>query len=237
MADRQVKGRGRAGNAWTSPDGCLMFSYSQELGLDGRLIPFVQYVVCLAVTEAVARVTGERLGGNSEVGLRIKWPNDIYNQEGSLKVGGILCQSTYREGHFQLVAGLGLNLDNEQPTTCINRLLEEEAGRLGLTPPRPVGREELLAALLQDLEDMTGVLLAQGFGPLRDLYLSRWLHSGQAVQAEAEEPGVGVVHMTIEGIAPSGFLLGRDARGQGFELHPDGNSFDFMRGLIRKKVV
>lgn len=131
VADVQTKGRGRAGNQWTSPPGCLMFSLATRLEVDGRKIPFVQYVICLAVTEAVLRLTRERLEGAGEVLLSIKWPNDLYSADG-LKVGGILCQSTFREGRFFLVAGVGLNVDNRNPTTCINQLMEQAAEEAGV---------------------------------------------------------------------------------------------------------
>ena len=36
-----------------------------------------------------------------QVDVRIKWPNDLYGA--GLKLGGVLCQSTYREGCFQVL--------------------------------------------------------------------------------------------------------------------------------------
>lgn len=37
---------------WESPRGCLMFSFTIQME-DGRVVPLVQYVVCLAMTEAI----------------------------------------------------------------------------------------------------------------------------------------------------------------------------------------
>lgn len=54
--------------------------------------------------------------------VRIKWPNDIYSN--GMKIGGVLCYSTYRAKEFQVVIGVGLNLDNSQPTTCVNDILQ-----------------------------------------------------------------------------------------------------------------
>jgi biotin--protein ligase len=72
--------------------------------------------------------------------VRIKWPNDIYT--GSLKIGGILCQSAYRNQEFQVVIGVGLNVSNRQPTTCVDALIEEQYSRLGLAgAPLPVQPE------------------------------------------------------------------------------------------------
>lgn len=49
-----VHGRyeGRSKNVWESPKGCLLFSYTMQME-DGRVVPFVQYVVSLAMTEAI----------------------------------------------------------------------------------------------------------------------------------------------------------------------------------------
>jgi biotin--protein ligase len=76
-------------------------------------------------------------GGSLDV--RIKWPNDLYS--GPLKLGGVLCHSSYRGKQFYVIMGVGLNLANRQPTTCVDALVESEAQRLGLPPPPPVTRE------------------------------------------------------------------------------------------------
>uniref|UniRef100_A0A1D1XW64 Biotin--protein ligase n=1 Tax=Anthurium amnicola TaxID=1678845 RepID=A0A1D1XW64_9ARAE len=91
VADIQAKGRGRSKNVWESPPGCLMFSFTLQME-DGRAVPLVQYVVSLAVTEAIKDVC--RAKDLPFLGVKIKWPNDLYLN--GLKVGGILCTSTYR---------------------------------------------------------------------------------------------------------------------------------------------
>ncbi|MCH93884.1 biotin-protein ligase-like, partial [Trifolium medium] len=42
----------RSKNVWESPLGCLMFSFTLQME-DGRVVPLVQYVVSLAITEAI----------------------------------------------------------------------------------------------------------------------------------------------------------------------------------------
>lgn len=46
---------GRSKNVWESPRGCLMFSFTMQME-DGRVVPLVQYVVSLAITEAIKDV-------------------------------------------------------------------------------------------------------------------------------------------------------------------------------------
>ena len=73
-ADVQTKGRGRGGNKWVSPRGCLMFSMKHTV-TSGSQLPFVQYVISLAIVKAVRRLAAVDVSG-----IKIKWPNDIYLQ-------------------------------------------------------------------------------------------------------------------------------------------------------------
>jgi len=49
-------------------------------------------------------VPGFRCGTGRAVDVRIKWPNDLYS--GGLKIGGVLCASTYSSGAFDVVVGM-----------------------------------------------------------------------------------------------------------------------------------
>lgn len=51
---------GRSSNVWESPKGCLLFSFSIQME-DGRVVPHIQYVVCLAMTEAIKAVCLEKV--------------------------------------------------------------------------------------------------------------------------------------------------------------------------------
>lgn len=61
-----------------------------------------------------------------------------------MKIGGILCHSTYRSEEFQVVVGVGLNLDNSQPTTCVNNILRQQHTELQQQDSlQPIAREVL----------------------------------------------------------------------------------------------
>ncbi|BDA42446.1 Biotin-protein ligase [Coccomyxa sp. Obi] len=235
VADRQIKGKGRGQNTWESPEGCLMFSTSVHLSIQGQSLPFVQYVVSLAIVQAVQEEAKKRLKDNV-VDVRIKWPNDIYGQK--LKLGGILCQSAYRNQQFHVVIGIGLNLSNRQPTTCIDALIEQKHRELNLEgSAQPVKREVLLAGILNRLEELLDVLLSSGFEPLQKPYLDAWLHTSQKVILEENQGGnMQQVPLTIQGLTSNGYLKAHDELGEQYELHPDGNSLDFFKGLMRKKA-
>lgn len=68
---------GRSKNVWESPKGCLLFSFTIHME-DGRVVPLVQYVVSLAMTEAIKDVCDRNVSVfytllclNFEIGLNI----------------------------------------------------------------------------------------------------------------------------------------------------------------------
>lgn len=243
VSDRQVGGRGRSGNVWDSPDGCLMFSIGYKLSISGARLPFIQYLVTLAVVEASQAAASESLGlrnGSNPLNIRIKWPNDVY--VGSLKLGGILCNTCYRDHQFHLTIGIGINVSNSTPTTCLNDLVLDHVGKFHnremssdvVSSPPPIRRERLLAGILNLLERMLNILVEEGFEPFQHQYYSYWLHSQQKVVVQDESTGP--IEVTIIGLSQSGYLLAEDDEGHRHELHPDGNSLDFFKGLIRRKL-
>ncbi|XP_042041052.1 biotin--protein ligase 2-like [Salvia splendens] len=230
VADVQLKGRGRSKNVWESPKGCLLFSFTIQME-DGRVVPLVQYVVSLAMTEAVNDVC--RRNGMPSLDVRIKWPNDLYLD--GLKVGGVLCTSTYKSKKFNISAGIGLNIDNQKPTTCLNAALQ----RLGYAANQ-LQREDIISAFFNKFEVFHDIFLSQGFQALENLYYKTWLHSEQRVivqEKNESEDQVSENVLTIQGLTPSGYLLAGTDDGQICELHPDGNSFDFFQGLVRRKLA
>jgi len=82
---------------------------------EAKNLPFIQYVICLAVIEAISREASSVLLENGITSgfienLKIKWPNDIYYK--NIKIGGILCHSSYSDGVYHVTNGIGLNLNN-----------------------------------------------------------------------------------------------------------------------------
>jgi len=229
-ATTQVQGKGRGENKWTSPLGALMFSFKCSLKLAERL-PFLQYLVSLAVIETVK-------SKDKDLDVWIKWPNDIYTSKG-VKIGGVLCQSSYRNDtrDFDICVGIGLNVSNKEPTTCLNDIASSRSSSSdeGKTEkPEVFSREWVLATFLNTFEFYVNEFEKKGFSPFQKLYLSRWLHSGQTVILGDQNQKV-----VIQGLMDNGYLRATDATETGieYELHPDGNSFDFLKGLVISKVL
>ncbi|KAK4274052.1 hypothetical protein QN277_017343 [Acacia crassicarpa] len=227
VADVQTKGRGRSKNVWESPLGCLLFSFTLQME-DGRVVPLLQYVVSLAITEAIKDIC-DKIGLPS-VDVKIKWPNDLYLN--GLKVGGILCTSTYRSKKFNVSAGIGINVNNEKPTTCLDMALREFSMKA-----YQFKREDVLAAFFNKFENFFDLFMNQGFQTLEPLYYKTWLHSGQRVIVQEKNEDKVIEHVvTIQGLTSSGYLLAVGDDNQMCELHPDGNSFDFFKGLVKRKL-
>ncbi|GFR40290.1 hypothetical protein Agub_g471 [Astrephomene gubernaculifera] len=267
VADRQTSGKGRGGNVWTSPPGCLMFSALRRLRVPSPAsAPFINYLVCIAVTRGVRRAL--QGCGLPAVPLRIKWPNDIYAE--GVKVGGALIHTTWQGAGFNVITGIGLNVNNRSPTTCLDELVERvlwgAAAKQEQEQQQPQGqpvvrvhREAVLAGILGALEEVYDTFEQSGFSPLESEYLAAWLHSGQVLDFDDSEPTMATstaaaaaaatapanggsgsratTRLTIRGLSSSGFLLAEDYAGVRYELTPDGNSLDMMQGLIRRKVV
>ncbi|KAK6132379.1 hypothetical protein DH2020_033870 [Rehmannia glutinosa] len=196
---------------------------------DGRIVPLVQYVVSLAMTEAINdgnvrskdgdKVAFAFFSGMPSLDVRIKWPNDLYLD--GLKVGGILCTSTYKSKKFNVSAGIGLNVNNQKPTICLNAVLQ----RLGVCCCQ-VQREEIIAAFFNKFECFYDIFITQGFQALEELYYKTWLHSGQRVilqEKNEDQDQISEHVVTIKGLTTSGYLLAATEDGQTCELHPDGN--------------
>ncbi|BGP15612.1 hypothetical protein JCM10213_004132 [Rhodosporidiobolus nylandii] len=252
LASHQVAGRGRGGNSWISPAGCLQFSLLARLdNAQASKIVFIQYLFGLAVVEAIRGVPGyERLG------VCLKWPNDIYADVGEgegmeryKKIGGILVNSSFSDGAFNLVIGCGINTSNPRPTTSVNELVDLHNRRTGssLTPFRP---EQLLAVILAKFDTMWEPFLREGFSPFLDRYLTRWIHSDQLVTLETTSQLVRITSITADHgllrtvpvqVDRSGREIFTGLSGAGqvqhIDLQPDGNRFDLMKGLIYARTT
>lgn len=246
-ANTQIAGRGRGSNVWVSPPGSLMYStvlrHSVALSQSAPVI-FIQYLAPLATVMGVHAYDA----GYSKLPVRLKWPNDIYaldpataafkegnskNPSDFAKIGGVLVNSSYQGAEYTLVAGVGVNVANAAPTTSLDALARAH----GLPPFRA---ERLLASILVKFEEMYRKFCREGWSEeIERIYYGYWLHEGQVVTLEQE----GGVRARIKGITRDWGLLvaeelGWEDRGTGkvWQLQSDSNSFDFFKGLLKKKL-
>jgi BirA family biotin operon repressor/biotin-[acetyl-CoA-carboxylase] ligase len=156
IAEHQTRGRGRLDRGWASPPGeNLLFSLLLRPNLSPRETFSLIMLTSVSLCRAVQAETGLEAG--------IKWPNDIYLN--GKKLAGILAEfaaDSDRVNH--VVIGLGVNVNwapdrlppGSQPATS----LQWEAGR-------KISRVELLAAFLNQAEELYGEAQRQGYRTVR----------------------------------------------------------------------
>ncbi|XP_068919048.1 biotin--protein ligase isoform X1 [Petaurus breviceps papuanus] len=227
IAARQTQGKGRGGNVWLSPLGCSLSTLHICIPLHsnlGQRIPYVQHLMSLAVVEAVRSIPEYQ-----DINLRVKWPNDIYYSD-QMKLGGVLVNSTLVGTTFYILIGCGLNVNNSNPTICINDLIVEynKKHNKNLNLFRV---DYLIARTITVLERLIDAFQDKGPNAVLPLYYKYWVHSGQQVRLGSDEgPMVWIV-----GVDDSGFLQVHQEGGDVVTVHPDGNSFDMLRNLIIPK--
>lgn len=137
----------------------------QLISLDaGDQIQFVQYVAGLAVVSALQEIFTDTFGipaSPESFPVRLKWPNDVYVQTGDrglLKIGGVLVTAVHQGSELSACVGLGLNVSNAQPTTCVHSILADIVQSTPI-PKLQTGasRERILATFLNHLEDLIQV--------------------------------------------------------------------------------
>ncbi|ETN47251.1 biotin-[acetyl-CoA-carboxylase] ligase [Cyphellophora europaea CBS 101466] len=242
----QVAGRGRGSNVWVSPAGQLIFSTvirHPMAQMQTAPVVFVQYLAAMAIVRGIKTYEGNLY---RDMPVKLKWPNDIYalepgkedtiGRENYVKIGGILVNSHYNAKEYIAVCGCGINTANAAPTTSLNQLVPH-LKRKNLPP---FALEKLLARILTVFDELYSTFLQTGFdGFMEELYYKDWLHMDQIVTLEAESGQ----RARVKGVTRDyGLLIAEELgwedrpTGKRFELQSDANSFDFFKGLVKRKT-
>ncbi|WP_183436675.1 biotin--[acetyl-CoA-carboxylase] ligase [Methylobacterium sp. R2-1] len=120
----QEAGRGRRGNAWTSPEGNLAASLLMPVaGVAPEMVATLGFVAGVALVDALRDACGPAQSpqvepGNaalpqgiaaSQAAIHLKWPNDVLAD--GQKLAGILLEAeTLPGGRRAVVAGFGVNV-------------------------------------------------------------------------------------------------------------------------------
>lgn len=195
LAEKQTGGRGRLGRRWLAPPGTSILM-SIVLRPPIEKLTALNMVAALAVARAIEQATG--------LEARIKWPNDVLID--SRKVCGILLETDIaRDKVNWVIVGIGLNVNldvaalPEMPTPPTS---------LSTALGRKVDKEELLRALLLQLDKLYQALLAGQ--PVRQLWLERLDTLGKEVTVTI---GDTVERGVAESVDDQGSLLLRRADG------------------------
>jgi BirA family biotin operon repressor/biotin-[acetyl-CoA-carboxylase] ligase len=205
-AEHQTAGRGRAGRSWQTPPGAaLAVSILLEPRVPPTALGWVPLLTGLAVVRALAR---------SDVGARVKWPNDVLLPDAApidgfgafRKVAGVLAEvvPVAGAGAPRVVVGVGLNVDQQVdelpvPTATSLRLAGRDVDRTVLL----VALVEESLALMAALEDAGGDAAGAGIAAQ---YSAASATLGTRVRAELAGGSDAVVGEAV-GITGDGALV------------------------------
>uniref|UniRef100_A0A1I8QBH0 BPL/LPL catalytic domain-containing protein n=1 Tax=Stomoxys calcitrans TaxID=35570 RepID=A0A1I8QBH0_STOCA len=226
---QQTDGVGRSNNQWLSPLGCVMYSIQLHVSLNsplGKRLPLLQHVIGAAMVHT--------LKGHDQykvLNIGLKWPNDAY-ANGVTKIGGLMVRTTLNGTNAIVNIGCGINLDNSKPTICVNDMIREynHANQKNL----PLLKyEQFIAMMFNEIEQLVELIQNGDFDKFYKIYYDLWLHSDQSISI-CDKDG-STKDVKILGIDEYGFLQVKLANGLTEIVHPDGNSFDILKGLIVPK--
>lgn len=202
----QGSGRGRNNRSWSSPPRAGVY-----LTLSRCVTGTISFSAPLAAAVGARRAVLGILGDL----VKIKWPNDlVVERDGAMrKLAGILVEGSSRgvtgssssslEG--ELNVGIGMNLRKCDEFTAAGGVALDEL------LPFTVGYETVAAGLVKHIIDVVDRTLTEGFGPLREEWMSAAALLGRRctlkqpdgeVHAEGELLGVdddGAVLLRVDG--------------------------------------
>ncbi|MFD3273469.1 biotin--[acetyl-CoA-carboxylase] ligase [Paenibacillus dendritiformis] len=200
LAEEQTGGRGRQGHVWHSPAGKGVW---MSIILRPRIpLPYTPHLTLLgavAMFRAMKKLTSAPLG--------IKWPNDILTD--GKKVAGILLESAAEDERLlYVIAGIGIsvNLDSAD----FPEELQERATSLKIVTGQEVDRASLVAACLQELEQLYRLYEEEGFAPIRTLWEAQSITLGRQMTIDTPQ---GPLQGVAVGLDQSGALLLKDKTG------------------------
>lgn len=171
LAEAQVSGRGRLARGWFSPFAKgIWLSIVLRPPFHPQEAPKCTMMAAVAVNKAIKRIAGVESG--------IKWPNDILFQ--GKKIVGILTEmSAEMDAINHVVLGMGINVNIEQQD--FPEELAAIATSVAVAAGHPVFRLELLAAILEELEEVYRQAVEEGFADIFRQWRSHSVTLGQSV--------------------------------------------------------
>lgn len=164
--------------------------------------------------------------------IRLKWPNDMYAY-GNTKIGGLVVNTELNAGLAICNVGVGFNLNNSIPTTCVNDMIKAYNIKNNTKLPY-LDYECFFANVFNEIEELLYVVQTHSdFDYLYDLYYKLWLHSDAEIVIIDADGNKKLA--TIIGIDDFGYLSVKQPNKEPESVHPDGNTFDILRGLISAK--
>ncbi|MEI9600656.1 bifunctional biotin--[acetyl-CoA-carboxylase] ligase/biotin operon repressor BirA [Moellerella wisconsensis] len=161
IAEYQSAGRGRRGRQWVSPFGCNLY-----LSMYWRLDQGPAAAIGLSLVVGI--ILAETLNELGHVGVRVKWPNDLYLND--KKLAGILVELTGKTGDAaHIIIGVGLNIGMDKINLADKESINQQWASLNETNIS-INRNELAAKIIKSLREALFQFEKEGMTP----FIERW---------------------------------------------------------------
>jgi BirA family biotin operon repressor/biotin-[acetyl-CoA-carboxylase] ligase len=196
LSEIQQAGRGRRGRPWVTPFGAgIALSVAWTFTEGARALQALSLAVGVAVSRALLRV--------GALGVKLKWPNDIWFED--RKIGGVLIElRAEASGPAHVVIGLGLNVTlpaaAQREMEAAGMRVAAVADACSVAPSRNL----VAAAILDELLSMLTQFEREGFAAFREAWTALDALNGRPARvllADAALSG------TARGVDQEGALL------------------------------
>jgi len=201
IAERQTAGRGRRGRTWFSSPGNGIYA---TLVLRPAMPPMGAPRITLVTAVAIA----EALLSQVDIGVRIKWPNDILVK--GKKLAGILTEiSTEMDAINYIIVGLGLNVNT--PIENFPEEIKDRATSIYAETGERFSRIKLFRACLEQFEKYYELFKADGFPSI----MERWKQLSGIVGQKIVVDVIGQEYLgKVVDIDADGVLILKDDQGR-----------------------
>jgi BirA family transcriptional regulator, biotin operon repressor / biotin---[acetyl-CoA-carboxylase] ligase len=205
IAEKQNAGKGRLQRVWHSPAGKNIYtSIILRPKIESARAPQISILAGVAVAETLDSYCPDR--------IKLKWPNDVLID--GKKVCGILSQAKIAANELDfIVLGIGINVNisySQFPMEICNL-----ATSLTIKTGREISRQELIISLYENLGKWYNHLMQDGFGRIKEKWLSMSSMIGETVQVMFQEE---VVSGTAIGLDEDGSLILMTARNKEYKV-------------------
>ena len=166
-AEEQTAGYGRLGRSWHSGRGGLWFSIILKPNCSPSNAPQIPLLIAIALCRSIEKLPS--------IKAKIKWPNDVFVED--KKVAGIITDISAEIDRLHwIVAGIGLNVNNDIPTE-----LAATATSLKSAGWPKENRAKLLAVILCEFESIYKTFSSKGFAAFTQEFTERSILIGKAI--------------------------------------------------------
>ena len=162
VAAKQTAGRGRMGRTWVSQTNqALTFSVAYPFKKSIAELSGLSLACGIGVIRGISKGTGISESSLKELGLGLKWPNDIFL--GNAKLGGMLIEGGQINTNQPtwLIIGIGINLTTDTGIECnIGRPM---ASISQMTKESTIDADVLWLAIIKELGDIFQTFEQQSF--------------------------------------------------------------------------